>query len=123
MFIDRFFSQDLHNPADTWFKSLLTTISWRALVSPDRIMIAWLITGNLKTAGLIMFLEIFTKMFLYYVHSRFSARRFTRNLKRYWPNHLAGTSKYNERKESGLIRGACTKLGGTDIAQSNAVER
>ena len=68
MFIDRFFSQGRHNPADTWLKSLLKTISWRVLVSPDRLMIEWLLTANLKTAGLNMSLEIFTKMFLYYLH-------------------------------------------------------
>ena len=68
MFIGRFFSQDWHHPDDTWFKSLLKTMSWRVLVSPDTLMIAWLLMGNLKTAGLIMSLEIFTKMFLYYVN-------------------------------------------------------
>ena len=68
MFIDRFFSQDRRHPDDTWFKSLLKTMSWRVLVSPDTLMIEWLLMCNLKTAGLIMSLEIFTKMFLYYVN-------------------------------------------------------
>ena len=68
MFIDRFFSQDRRHPDDTWFKSLLKTISWRVLVSPDTLMIAWLLMGNLKTTGLIMSLEIFSKMFLYCVN-------------------------------------------------------
>ena len=74
MFIDRFFRRGRHNPDDTRFKSLLKTISWRALPLTDRLMIAWLLTGNLKTAGSIMSLEIFTKMFLYYVHERFWTR-------------------------------------------------
>ena len=68
MFIDRFFSQDRRHPDHTWFKSLLKTISWRVLVSPDKLMIAWLLMGNLKTTGLIMSLEIFSKMFLYCVN-------------------------------------------------------
>jgi hypothetical protein len=51
MFIDRFFKRGRHNPDDTRFKSLLKTISWRVLASTDTLMIAWLLTGNLKTAG------------------------------------------------------------------------
>ena len=74
MFIDRFFRRGRHNPDDTWFKSLLKTISWRVLASTDTLMIAWLLTVNLKTAGSIMSLEIFTKMFLYCVHERFWTR-------------------------------------------------
>ena len=74
MFIDRFFKRGRHNPDDTRFKSLLQTISRRVLASTDTLMIAWLLTGNLKTAGSIMSLEIFTKMFLYYVHERFWTR-------------------------------------------------
>ena len=74
MFIDRFFRRGRQNPDDTRFKSLLQTISWRVLASTDTLMIAWLLTGNLKTAGSIMSLEIFTKMFLYCVHERFWTR-------------------------------------------------
>ncbi len=74
MFIDRFFRRCRHNPDDTRFKPLLKTISWRVLASTDTVMIAWLLTGNLKTAGSIISLEIFTKMFLYYVHEWFWTR-------------------------------------------------
>ena len=74
MFIDRFFRRGRHNLDDTRFKSLLKTISWRVLASTDALMIAWLLTGNLKTAGSIMSLEIFSKMFFYYVHERFWTR-------------------------------------------------
>ena len=56
------------------FKSLLKTISRRVLASTNTLMIAWLLTGNLKTAGSIMLLEIFTKMFLYWMHERFWTR-------------------------------------------------
>jgi uncharacterized membrane protein len=74
MFINRFFKRGRHNLYDTRFKSLLKTISWRALASTDTLMIACLLTGSLKTVGSIMPLEIFTKMFLYYVHERFWTR-------------------------------------------------
>ena len=65
MFINRFFRRGRQNTDDTRFKSLLKTIPWRVLASTNTLMIAWLLTGNLKTAGSIMLLEIFTKMFLY----------------------------------------------------------
>ena len=68
MFIDRFFRWGHHNTDDTRFKSLLKIISWQVLASTDTLMIAWLLTSNLKTAGSIMLLEIFTKTSLYYVH-------------------------------------------------------
>ena len=74
MFIGRFFKRGRHNPDDTRFKSLLKTISWRVLASTNTLMIARLLTGNLKTVGSIMSLEIFTKMFLYYMHERFWTR-------------------------------------------------
>ena len=74
MFIDRFFKRGRHNPDDARFKSLLTTISRRVLASTDTLMIARLLTGNLKTVGSIMSLEIFTKMSLYYLHERFWTR-------------------------------------------------
>ena len=74
MFIDRFFKRGRHKLADNRFKSLLKAVSCRILASTDALMIAWLLTGNSNTAGSIMSLEIFTKMFLYYVHERFLTR-------------------------------------------------
>ena len=74
MIIDGFSKRGRHNPNDTRFKSLLKTISSWILVSTDTLMIAWLLTGNLKTAGSIMSLEIFTKMSLYSLHERFWTR-------------------------------------------------
>ena len=70
MFIDKFFRRGRHNLDNTRFKSSLKTISWRLLASPDTLMKAWLFTGNLKTAGSTMLLEIFTKMSLYYLHEQ-----------------------------------------------------
>ena len=74
MFIDRFFRRARHNSENTRFKSLLETISWQVLASTGTLVIAWLSTGNFKTGGSIMSLEIFTKMFLYYLRKRFWTR-------------------------------------------------
>ena len=59
------------NPDDIRCESLFKAISWRVLATTDTRMIAWLPTGNLKTAGSIMWLEIFTTMLLYFVHDQF----------------------------------------------------
>ena len=52
------------------YRSLVKAISWRATGTVDTILISWLITGQIKMALGIGFVEIFTKIFLYYVHER-----------------------------------------------------
>ena len=65
MFLDRFLRRSRHDLDDKRFKSFLKTMSWQVLASTDILMIAWLLTGDLKTVGSIISLEIFTKMFLH----------------------------------------------------------
>jgi len=55
-------------------RSLVKTITWRAIAAVDTFLIGWLITGNLAFAGSIASLEIATKMGLYYLHERAWAR-------------------------------------------------
>jgi uncharacterized membrane protein len=55
---------------DTHSRSLLKAISWRATGTLDTIIVACLITGRIKTALSIGFVELFTKMCLYYLHER-----------------------------------------------------
>jgi uncharacterized membrane protein len=52
------------------YRSLVKAISWRATGTVDTILISWLITGHAKMAFSIGFVELFTKVFLYYVHER-----------------------------------------------------
>lgn len=51
-------------------RSLLKTLSWRALASVDTFVIAYLATGKITIGATIVSAEIFTKMTLYYVHER-----------------------------------------------------
>ena len=51
-------------------RSLLKAISWRALGTIDTIVISFVVTGKIKMAVSIGFVELFTKIFLYYVHER-----------------------------------------------------
>ena len=52
------------------YRSLVKAISWRATGTLDTILISWLITGEMKWALSIGFVELFTKVGLYYAHER-----------------------------------------------------
>ena len=51
-------------------RSIMKSVSWRIIGTVDTIAIAWLITGTLKFALSIGFVELVTKMVLYIVHER-----------------------------------------------------
>jgi uncharacterized membrane protein len=45
-------------------------ISWRATGTLDTIVVSYVVTGKLKLAFSIGFVELFTKIGLYYLHER-----------------------------------------------------
>lgn len=52
------------------FRSLLKGISWRAFGTLDTIFISWIISGNPLGALKVGTSEVFTKIFLFYLHER-----------------------------------------------------
>jgi uncharacterized membrane protein len=52
------------------YRSVVKAISWRAIGTFDTMIISFFITGNLKFAISIGGVELFTKMFLYFLHER-----------------------------------------------------
>jgi len=52
------------------YRSVVKAFSWRVAGTLDTIIISFLITGHAKWAVSIGCVELFTKMFLYYVHER-----------------------------------------------------
>ena len=52
------------------YRSVVKTVSWRAVGTLDTILISYLITGSFKMAASIGSIELFTKMILYYFHER-----------------------------------------------------
>jgi uncharacterized membrane protein len=56
--------------AEKHYRSLVKGISWRMTGSLDTMIISYLVTGKLKFAFAITGVELFTKVFLYYVHER-----------------------------------------------------
>lgn len=51
-------------------RSLVKAISWRVTGTLDTILITYLVTGRAKWAFSIGLVELFTKVFLYFVHER-----------------------------------------------------
>lgn len=56
--------------AEKHYRSLLKAVSWRVTGTLDTIVISFLITGKIKLAISIGFVELFTKICLYYLHER-----------------------------------------------------
>jgi uncharacterized membrane protein len=56
--------------AEKHYRSLTKAVSWRLTGSLDTLIITFLVTGKLKWAFTISGVELFTKIFLYYVHER-----------------------------------------------------
>ncbi len=52
------------------YRSLLKAISWRATGTLDTIVISFLVTGKIQMALSIGFVELFSKLGLYYLHER-----------------------------------------------------
>ena len=50
--------------------TLKKTISWRIVGTIDTMVLAWLITGNLKVGLAIGGVETVTKLILYFIHER-----------------------------------------------------
>jgi uncharacterized membrane protein len=52
------------------YRTAIKTTSWRFFATIDTFIISYLITGSLVMASSIGVIEVFTKLFLYYVHER-----------------------------------------------------
>jgi uncharacterized membrane protein len=56
--------------SDKYYRSLIKAVSWRATGTVDTIVVSYFVTGKVKLALSIGFVELFTKIFLYFVHER-----------------------------------------------------
>ena len=52
------------------YRSIVKALSWRLTGTLDTIVISFLISGRIKIALSIGFVELFTKIALYYLHER-----------------------------------------------------
>jgi len=56
--------------ADKHYRSLIKAVSWRTTGTIDTIIVSFFVTGHIKLALSIGFVELFTKIGLYYLHER-----------------------------------------------------
>jgi uncharacterized membrane protein len=56
--------------SDKQHRSIVKAVTWRITGTLDTMLICFLITGRLKWALSVGFVELFTKMALYYLHER-----------------------------------------------------
>lgn len=63
-------SESYYKRGETKRRSIVKAITWRTLGTLDTIVIAYVLTGEIKTAVSIGGIEVFTKMFLYFFHER-----------------------------------------------------
>ena len=54
-------------------RSFVKALTWRIVGSLDTFFISWIVTGQLKYAGIILGIETFTKIGIYYLHEQFWA--------------------------------------------------
>jgi uncharacterized membrane protein len=55
---------------DSHYKSLLKAVTWRITGSLDTFVLSWIITGQANLAVSIAFVELFSKIALYWLHER-----------------------------------------------------
>ena len=55
---------------DSHLKSVVKGITWRIVGTLDTFVISTLVTGEIKIGASIALVEIFTKVFLYWLHER-----------------------------------------------------
>ena len=55
---------------DSHYKSLLKAVTWRITGSLDTFVLSWIITGQANLAVTIAFVELFSKIALYWLHER-----------------------------------------------------
>ncbi len=56
---------------DSRQKSVMKGITWRCIATLTTYLIAWIMTGDIETAGQIAGVEFVLKFFIYYMHERF----------------------------------------------------
>jgi uncharacterized membrane protein len=63
-------NENYYKRGETKRRSVVKAITWRTLGTIDTIVIAYILTGEIKTALSIGGIEVFTKMILYFFHER-----------------------------------------------------
>ncbi len=55
---------------EKYYRSMVKAVSWRVTGTLDTVVVSYFVTGKMGLALSIGFVELFTKIALYYVHER-----------------------------------------------------
>ena len=91
-------------------RSVVKGITWRVIATADTIFLAWLITGDIKSALKIGFTEVLTKVFLFYLHERVWTKL------KFWRHENVqadGTIIVKDKHHRSLVKGISWRFFGT----------
>lgn len=55
---------------ETQIRSLVKAVSWRIVGTADTFILSWVVTEQIRTAGIIATVEVVTKIAIYWAHER-----------------------------------------------------
>ena len=91
-------------------RSVIKGVTWRAIGTADTIFLSWLFTGNIGNALKIGITEVFTKIFLFYLHERIWLKM---NIWRRPVEQSDGTVKWVDHHKRSVIKGISWRIVGT----------
>ena len=92
------------------YRSIIKGTTWRIIGTCDTIFLAWLFTGDISSALKIGGIEVFTKIFLYYLHERVWLKM---NYGRDIIMHEDGTLLKKDKHYRSVIKGISWRFFGT----------
>lgn len=92
------------------YRSFIKGTTWRIIGTLDTIFLAWLFTGDIKSALKIGAIEVFTKIFLYYLHERVWLKM---NFARETVMNDEGVLVKKDKHNRSLIKGISWRVFGT----------
>lgn len=101
---------------ESHLRSVIKGITWRIIGTADTIFLSWLFTGNIGTALKIGFIELFTKIMLFYLHERsWMIFHIGQSVKTFSSGHLAEDvhHQYIDKHWRSLVKGISWRFFGT----------
>jgi uncharacterized membrane protein len=92
------------------YRSVIKGATWRVWATMDTILLAWLFTGQIESALKIGAVEVFTKIFVYYVHERLWMKFDWWRIRTVQPD---GSTVVTDQHHRSLIKGASYRFFGT----------
>lgn len=101
---------------ESHIRSIIKGITWRIIGTADTIFLSWLFTGNIGTALKIGFIELFTKIVLYYLHERIWMVYHIGQIVSHELNEHAGNTPivlYHDKHWRSVVKGISWRFFGT----------